>query len=399
MVKLLEALELEFGARHTPIDMLPAPLLDATVEQVFLSTNVRCNGCTGPFADWPGGDDDIGRWFQLENGVAVGVRGALEAPNALAIWEPAPSKSVDWNRLRAFEVAAEAGSFTKAGLELGLTQSAVSRKIAALERDVGAAMFIRSARGLVLTEAGRFFLGTVKSMSRTLDLGLSRLNELRAQPWGPLRVTTTVGFGSAWLTSRIRRFQGLYPDINVSLLLADDHELDLQRSEADCAIRFDAPRTPGLTQFEIGAFDYKIYAARSYVAARGAPRSLDELAEHDLVVYGDVGPAPPIRDVNWLLTVGMPSGQRRPPALEVNSVYGVYRAVESGVGVAALPFYIIEHATELVQLLPEIEGPRIPLYFVYPQELQPSRRVQALRDFLLAQLVESDAPERAARSA
>lgn len=293
---------------------------------------------------------------------------------------------MDWNRLRTFQIVTEVGSFTKAGLELGLTQSAVSRQIAALEQELGNALFIRSGRGLVLTETGEYFLQMVKEMSKHLALGLARLNELRAKPEGPLRVTTTVGFGSAWLTSRINRFHTLYPDIQVSLLLVDNVELDLLRREADCAIRFQPPTDINLIRRYIAAFSYKIYATRDYLAEHGTPTNLDELAEHDLIVYGDDVGAPPIERINWLLTEGMPEGEMRKPALRVNSIYGIYCAVESGMGIAALPFYMTERSKDLVELFPEIEGPGIPVYFVYPEELRPSRRIDAIRDFLLEEI-------------
>jgi DNA-binding transcriptional LysR family regulator len=293
---------------------------------------------------------------------------------------------VDWNRLRTFQIVTEVGSFTKAGFELNLTQSAVSRQIAALEQELGTVLFIRSGRGLVLTEGGEYFLRTVKEMSKNLSLGLARLNELRAKPEGPLRVTTTIGFGSAWLTSRINRFHVLYPDIQVSLLLVDNVELDLLRREADCAIRFQPPTDSNLVRRYIAAFSYKIFSSRTYLAKRGTPKDLSELAGHNLIVYGDEVGAPPVERINWILTEGMPEGEMRKPALRVNSIYGIYRAVESGMGIAALPFYMSERSDEIVELFPNIEGPSIPVYFVYPEELRPSRRIDAVRDFLVEEI-------------
>ncbi|MEM7226772.1 MAG: LysR family transcriptional regulator [Pseudomonadota bacterium] len=296
---------------------------------------------------------------------------------------------VDWNRLRTFRIVTEIGSFTRAALELGLTQSAVSRQIAALERELGTALFIRSRHGLVLTEAGEYFLKTVNEMTRQLNLGVACLNELKAEPTGPLRVTTTVGFGSAWLTSRINRFHVLYPDIQISLLLVDNVDLDLLDREADCAIRFQPPTDLNLIQRYIASFSYRIYGSRSYLEQHGTPTSLEELTQHDLIVYGEEVGAPPVERINWLLTEGMPEGELRTPALRVNSVYGIYRAVESGMGIAALPFYMSERSEEIVELFPEIEGPSIPVYFVYPEELRPSRRIDAIRDFLLDEIRES----------
>ncbi len=298
-------------------------------------------------------------------------------------------KDLDWKRLRSFQVVKEVGSFTGAGRELGLTQSAVSRQIASLEAEIGASLFIRSSSGLVLTDKGEYFYRTVSEMSKLLALGLARLNELKAKPEGPLRITTTVGFGSAWLTSRINRFHQRYPDIQVSLLLVDNVELDISERQADCAIRFQPPTDLNLVRRQIATFSYKIFGSKKYLANRPRPRSLEELADHDLIVYGDEFGGAAVEDINWLLKEGMPAGETRKPALRVNSVYGIYRAVESGMGIAALPFYMSERSDELVELFPDIEGPTIPVYFVYPEELLPSRRIEAVRDFLVEDIRQS----------
>ena len=77
------------------------------------------------------------------------------------------------------------------------------------------------------------------------------------------------------------------------------------------------------------------------------------------------------------------------PALRVNSVYGIYRAVRSGLGIAALPYYLSDEAEDLVEILPELKGPSIDSYFVYPEELRHSKRICVVRDFLMGQ-VEAD---------
>ncbi len=105
-----------------------------------------------------------------------------------------------------------------------------------------------------------------------------------------------------------------------------------------------------------------------------------------MIVYGDGIGQPPIEKIDWLLTEGMPEGQVRRAELRINNVYGIYRAVESGLGLAALPFYMSERSDKLVEVLPDIAGPPIPVYFVYPEELGPSRRIAALRDFIVEEI-------------
>ena len=120
-------------------------------------------------------------------------------------------RTLSWDRLRVFLTVAEEGSFTQAGRRLDLSQSAVSRQINALETSLSVSLFHRHARGLMLTEQGEDLLDTVKEMNSLLGMGLARINESSQQPQGPLRITTTVAFGSAWLTSRMNVFHRLFP--------------------------------------------------------------------------------------------------------------------------------------------------------------------------------------------
>jgi len=359
---------------------------EARVSEVYLATGAPCNARSSAYRDWPGPETDVFRWYVLTDGMAIGLRGKPGEPRAVARYPLRKINHIDWNRLRTFLVVHEAGSFTKAGLQLDLTQSAVSRQIAALEHDIGGALFIRGHSGLWLTELGESFLATVQRMWETLALGLSRLNELRDTPEGPLRLTTTVGFGSAWLTSRMSAFHERNPDIQVSLILVDNAELDLRRREADCAIRFRMPDEDALVQRRIGDYSYHIYGCRRYLEQRGVPETLDDLEQHDLIVYGEGVGEPPVEDINWILSAGLPEGQFRNPTLIVNSVYGMYRAVESGLGLAALPFYMSERSDKLVEVLSHVESPPIPVYFVYPEELRPSRRIEAMREFLVEEI-------------
>ena len=293
-------------------------------------------------------------------------------------------KMVDWDRLRVFHAVVEAGSFTKAGRKLQLSQSAVSRQICSLEESLGVPLFYRHARGLVLTEQGEEFYRAVQEMDNQLAQGLARITESRAQPEGPLKITTTVTFGSAWLTSRISRFHEQYPDIAVSLILVDSPELDLFTRQADVAIRFAEQTNAKLIQRRLMAIHYQLFASREYVRRRGTPQTVQDLDSHELIVYGDDVEAP-LKNLDWILELGATPGRPRKPALRVNSIYGIYRAVKSGLGIAALPYYIAEESPDLVEVLPESVGPTFDAYFVYPEELRWSKRVAVIRDFLLEQ--------------
>jgi DNA-binding transcriptional LysR family regulator len=294
--------------------------------------------------------------------------------------------SMDWDKLRVFHAVASAGSFTHAGETLNLSQSAVSRQISALEESLDVPLFHRHARGLILTEQGDLLYNTAREVFAKLAITEAQLVESRERPQGPLSVTTTVAFGTLWLTPALHDFIDLYPDIQISLIL-DDAELDLAMREADVAIRMTPPRQPDLVQRHLVDLQFNIYASPDYLARHGTPQTPEELDDHRIIVYGDF-PRPPVGSMNWLLHAGAKPGRVRQPVLRVNNIYGMFLAAQSGVGIAALPNYFSQHTDKLVRILPELRGPTIETYFVYPEELRHSMRIAVFRDFLLKKIAE-----------
>ena len=293
---------------------------------------------------------------------------------------------MDWDKLRIFHAVAEAGSFTHAGESLNLSQSAVSRQISALEESLSVPLFHRHARGLILTEQGELLFRTAREVFAKLAMAEGLISESKDRPKGPLKITTTVAFGSIWLTPRIREFLDLYPEIQVSLVV-DDSELDLSMREADVAIRMSPPRQPDLIQRHLVSVQVHIYATAEYLQKFGTPQRAEDLEEHRVIVYGEDA-RPPVPGVNWLLEVGVRPGQDRRPILTVNNTYGMLRAIKSGLGIAALPDFVANEHTSLVRVLPEISGPPNEAYFVYPEELRTTKRISVFRDFLLRKVAE-----------
>jgi DNA-binding transcriptional LysR family regulator len=293
---------------------------------------------------------------------------------------------MDWDKLRVFHAVAEAGSFTHAGEALNLSQSAVSRQISALEESLSVPLFHRHARGLILTEQGELLYRTAREVFSKLAMTEAMLSESKDRPKGPLKVTTTVSFGAAWLTPRIREFMDLYPEIQVSLVV-NDTELDLSMREADVAIRMSPPRQPDLVQRHLTTLRYHIYASSEYLKRFGTPQKPEDLDKHRVVLYGEDS-LPPTRTINFLWEAGVRPGHERRPIFMVNNVYGILRAVENGLGVAALPDFMAQEAVDLIRILPELAGPEVEAYFVYPEELRSSKRIAVFRDFLLRKVAE-----------
>jgi len=288
---------------------------------------------------------------------------------------------MDWDKLRTFHAVAEAGSFTHAGELLGLSQSAVSRQISGLEESLSVSLFHRHARGLLLTEQGELLFKTTQEVLAKISTAQAMLTDSKEKPRGEFVLTTTVALGTVWLVPRLKRFLEMYPDIHVSLRL-DDRDLDLAMREADVAIRFHPPEQPNLIQRKLFRVQYHIYASPDYIQEHGMPDTIEDLDNHQIITYGD-GTPHYLRDVNWLAKVGRPGKKPRGSNLRINNIYGVLRAVEANMGLAAIPDYIVEDRHKVVRVLPEVEAPHFDTYFVYPEELRASKRVSVFRDFLL----------------
>ncbi len=294
---------------------------------------------------------------------------------------------MDWDKLRIFHTVAEAGSFTHAGDLLNLSQSAVSRQVSALEESLRTTLFRRHARGLILTEQGELLYQTARDVFAKLAMAEAKLTDAKEKPRGELKVSTTIGLGSTWLTPRIREFIEAYPDINVNMLLTDG-EVDLTMREADIAIRLWPPTQPDLVQRKLMTVHFHLYASPDYVKRRGMPKSAEDLDKHALIVYGDDSPNP-VRASDWLMELGASPDRPRNPVLKVNNIYGLLQAVESGLGIGALPDYIVQGHSQPVRVLDDVAGPKFDTYFVYPEELRNSKRITVFRDFLIQKVAET----------
>jgi DNA-binding transcriptional LysR family regulator len=293
---------------------------------------------------------------------------------------------MDWDKMRIFHAVATAQSFTRAADVLNISQSAISRQIGALEEDLQVALFHRHARGLLLTEQGEILFKTVSEIFSKLSAAENALLESRERPRGPLKITAPVAIGTAWLTPHMREFGELYPEIVVTLLV-DDRELDLTMREADVAIRLFPARHPDLVQKQLTSLNNSAYASNEYLRKYGVPKTPLDLQQHKLITYGE-DMRLPFAEVNWLLKAGLAPGEERKPSFKINSVAGMLKAVESNIGIAGLPDYMVQGMPGISKVLPELKGPVTDVYFIYSVELRNSKRIKVFKDFLIRKLAE-----------
>ena len=291
---------------------------------------------------------------------------------------------MDWDKLKIFHAVAEAGNFTKATYVLNLSQSAISRKIQSLEQELKTQLFERHARGLSLTENGEYLFKTAHEVISKLKDVESTFVDKKDKPTGKLTVTTVVSFGTTWLTPRIQEFMQLNPEIEIELIF-DDKELDLSTRQADIGIWMRRPKQLNYIQKKLIDINYHIYGSAKYLEKYGYPKNISDLNKHNFISYGRGAPSP-VFNPDWALKLGMKENKKRKPIMKVNSVYGLLLAVQSGVGLAALPDYITVSVPNIIRVLPHIEGPKSEAHFVYPQSLKNVARVIAFRNFLYSKV-------------
>lgn len=294
---------------------------------------------------------------------------------------------MDWDKLRIFHAVAKAGSFTHAGEALNLSQSAVSRQISTLEESIGITLFHRHARGLILTEEGELLYNTAGEIFGKMAMIEGQLADSRQLTEGPLRITAAPFIGSTWLAPRLKNLKDKHPDVQLTLLL-DDRILNLSMREADAAIRLYESEQPDLIQRHLTDIHFHICASDAYLKKNGTPKTIKDLKNHVLIGYPE-GVPPPFADPNWLFRAAGVDMEGNPNLLMMNSLYGIYEAVKAGIGIAALPDYLIHDNAKLSAILPASTRKPVSMYFVYPEERKNSQRIAAFRDFLLKTIGET----------
>jgi len=180
----------------------------------------------------------------------------------------------------------------------------------------------------------------------------------------------------------INKFTSSYPDIDVSIRIENKYT-DLSQGEADVALRLNEPKQMDLIRFPLYAFQFRIYSSPEYIEKYGIPKDASELAKHKIIAFGhDVEPSIP--DVNCILDF-LPKNKKF-KKLFISNMYGIMRAIGGGAGIGALPEYMKTSKNNLVPILPNLKTPRATIYFTYSPELKGSKKIEALRDFLVREV-------------
>jgi DNA-binding transcriptional LysR family regulator len=287
----------------------------------------------------------------------------------------------------------ELGSFSAAARELGSTQGAVSKQVAALEHQLGAQLLARSTRSLKLTDAGERYVEQARRLVAEIAEAESELRagEHRLQGW--LRVAASGTLGRMKLMPLVRSFQALHPGVKVDLQLHDGF-IDLIEQGIDIAVRIGEQPDSSLVARRIGTLRRSVVARRGYFEAMGLARPHEpaDLQQHNCIVYSELRAGPV-----WALEAGpgadVPAGTRASVrvagSLRTNSGEAVREAVLAGMGLAYAPHWLLEAelaSGEVEPVMPHWRGQALPMQLVSPPQRRLSGKVRAFGDHLAAGL-------------
>lgn len=285
---------------------------------------------------------------------------------------------MDLNALHVFVRVVQTGSFTGAARALGMPKSTASQRVSELEERLGTRLLQRTTRRLSLTDHGRIYHDHCVRILAEIEEANRAVARLQETPRGLLRITVPAStqFLGPVITDFLRRRGGVQLDV-----VCTDRPVNLVEESFDIAIRAGALSDSTLIARNLGALQFLPVASPRYLKKHGRPRSPDELAKHNCLVFS-VRPRPRM----WRLLQGSEAREVNiAPVLSVNDMDILQDAVIGGVGVAILPAYRCVDdlaANRLERVLPDWDAPAEPIHALYPNGRHLSPTVKAMLDHL-----------------
>ncbi len=286
---------------------------------------------------------------------------------------------MDWNQARAFCATADSGSLSAADRKLGLTQPTLSRQVAALEAALGATLFERIGKRLVLTGAGLSLVEHARAMSTAAEAMTLAAAGTSQEIQGRVTISATDVVSAYLLPSLVARIREKAPQITL-VIVASDTISDLRRREADIAIRHVRPTEPELIAKLMGDMTAHFYAAESWIARNGMPESVAELCAAEVLGF-----EPVVQFSEHLRAAGISISADRFRIVSASSIV-LWEMVRQGVGICMMLQEIAELMPGVIRLLPELQGTPVPVWLVSHRELQTSQRVRLVFDALAKEL-------------
>jgi len=289
------------------------------------------------------------------------------------------SVKFDWNRARAFLVTAEEGSLSAAARALEMTQPTLGRQVTALEEQLGVILFERVGRRLALTPSGIDLLEHVQSMGKAAGrVSLAATGQSQSIE-GNVCISASEIHASYLLPPIIAKLHQAEPGITIEIV-SSNAASDLQRREADIAIRSFRPTQPELISRKIKDVDAPLYAAKSYLNRLGVPKTPDDLQGAEFITIGDID-----RYLNGLNELGLKLTKRNFP-IQSESHIVHWELVKRGLGIGIVPEDIGDAEALVERVLPDLKPISFPIWLTSHRELKTSKRIRLVFDLLVEEL-------------
>jgi DNA-binding transcriptional LysR family regulator len=281
---------------------------------------------------------------------------------------------VDWDDLRVFLAVARAGRVSAAAKRLAVEHTTVSRRLAALEQELGTPLFYRTAGGYLLTPVGQSVLANAEAMERAATTVGARARETTGAITGRVRLALVPEFASDWLAPHLPAFRARHPAVDLQILVGT-RPLDLSRGEADIAVRPPNPRQTGLVAVRIAQATAGLYGSKAFFGAKR--QRIDSAASArgvPLLLYT------PQFDVLQSAAWFRPVRDAGTVVLETNSTHTLLAAARASVGVAVLPRFVARRYPDLIAVSEDVA--RRDVWMITHPEYRRDPKIRATADFL-----------------
>ncbi|MHA2827896.1 LysR family transcriptional regulator [Vibrio harveyi] len=283
--------------------------------------------------------------------------------------------------LKVFSRVAQLGSFTAAANELNTTQSAVSKKIAWLESEVGITLFHRHARAISLTSGGKQYLKLAQTVTEQMDSFESQLRQEQASVSGKLKLSVPSAFSVRLLSAPLNEFLNQHPELSVDVSVSDKF-VDLVEGNVDIAIRAAYLKDSGLKARWLMDNELVYFASPNYLDKTKPIHTANDLSKHLCLTYSLSNPSNLWRfsDGNETIKVKVKEQVRS------DSPEMLVQMAKLGQGIAAMPKWMVEQELnngELIQVLTQYQSVKLPMYLVYKDSEYQPQRIRTFIDFLV----------------
>lgn len=285
------------------------------------------------------------------------------------------SKPVSWDDQRCFHAVLEAGSLSGAARRLGVSQPTVRARIEALERALETVLFTRSVNGLTPTDAAGALSESVRTMAMASDLFIRQASAPPGEVAGVVRISVPEFMGVEVVPAMLAPLRERHPRMRVELVLSNE-AANLLGQEVDVAVRTFAPTQGALVSRKVAMIPLGFFASPGYLARRGVPETLNDLALHDLI-----GPDRRRGDLAMLSTIAPQISPQR-LVLRTDSHVAQLAAARAGLGIAVAQVPVCTPDATLRRVLPDFRVAELGVWVVMHENLRLVPRVRAAFDAL-----------------